>query len=144
MNLIWGQEKSQCIWLCFSSVFHCRWIYPTAGTRWLKPARTHLCWISIQCSNAFLKVGAINRLIIRSVENILIRGKSLSEIVLPSLTESRWAREGNFFDCCNKDLTSVKNLWKLLWKCCMVECFGLIHFPKLHELASKIFCLYTV
>ena len=77
-----GEEKSHKIWLCFSYEFHRWWIYPTAGTRWMKPARTHLCWISIQCSNAFLKVGAINRLIIRTVENILIRGKSLSEIVL--------------------------------------------------------------
>lgn len=126
MNLIRGR-KSYKIWLCFSFDFHWRWTYPTAGTRWMKPARTHLCWISIQCSNAFLKVGAINRLIIRTVENILIREKSLSEIVLSTLTESGWAREGNAFDCCNQDLTFCQKLVKVMelhWTCCMVRYFS--------------------
>lgn len=48
--------------------------------------------------------GAINGLIIRTVENILIREKSLSEIVLSTLAEPEGVREGNVFgpDLCQK------------------------------------------
>lgn len=50
--------------------------------------KSHLCRISFQCSNAFLKVGAINRLITNTAENILIMGKSFSEIVSSTRAES--------------------------------------------------------
>lgn len=48
----------------------------------MKPARAHLRRISVQCSNAFVKVGAINRLISNTAEKIVIRGKDLSETVV--------------------------------------------------------------
>lgn len=111
--------------MCFSYEFHWRRIYPTAGTCWVKPARTHLCRISIQCSNAFLKVGAINRLITNTVESIPIRGKSLSEIVLSTLAESGGARGEKVF---RLDLyQKQKKLGKVIWlvkKSKVVEYFG--------------------
>lgn len=54
----------------------------------MKPERAHLCRMSIQCSNAFVKIGAINRLISNTVENIVIRGEGLSETQLSTLFKS--------------------------------------------------------
>lgn len=68
--------------------FFSQWIDVTAGSRWMKPVRAHLCRILIQCSNAFVKVGAINRLISNTMENIVIRGEGLSETQLSTLFKS--------------------------------------------------------